>query len=74
MTTPNIDFYRQDLEIDIISRLAELKGLELSKATDIYYRSRLCNQIAEGLCGVDNLDYKYLASDLIENEPELFEV
>lgn len=22
--------------------------------------------------GIDNLDYKYLAADLVENEPELF--
>lgn len=71
-TDSSIDFYRQDLEIDIISRVAELRNIDLSTATDIYYRSRLCNQIAEGLYGVDNLDYKYLAADLIENEPELF--
>ena len=49
-------------------------GSALCKATDIYNRSCLCNQIAEGLCGVDNFDCKYLASDLIENDPELFEV
>lgn len=73
MTTSSVDFYRQDLEIDIISRLAELRNLDLTTATDIYYRSRLCNQIAEGLYGIDNLDYKYLADDLIENEPELFQ-
>ena len=73
MTASSIDFYRQDLEIDIISRIAELRNLDLAKATDIYYRSRLCNQIAEGLYGIDNLDYKYLAADLIENEPELFD-
>jgi hypothetical protein len=46
--------------------------IDIRSATDIYYRSRLCNQIAEGLYGIDNLDYKYLAADLIENEPELF--
>ena len=73
MTTSSVDFYRQDLEVDIISRLAELRNLDLAAATDIYYRSRLCNQIAEGLYGIDNLDYKYLADDLIENEPELFQ-
>ena len=71
-TDSSIDFYRQDLEIDIISRIAELRNIDLSTATDIYYRSRLCKQIAEGLYVIDNLDYKYLATDLIENEPELF--
>ncbi|MDF2610242.1 MAG: hypothetical protein K0R92_1716, partial [Lachnospiraceae bacterium] len=29
-------------------------------------------QIAEGIYGIENLDYKYLVQDLIENEPELF--
>ena len=72
MTDAGVDFYRQDLEIDIISRLCEICNIDLAKATDIYYRSRLCDQIAEGLYGIDNLDYKYLAADLIENEPELF--
>jgi len=72
MTKAGIDFYRQDLEIDIIQRLAEIKNLDLSKATDIYYRSRLSGQISEGRYGIDNLDYKYLANDLIENEPGLF--
>jgi len=72
MTAAGIDFYRQDLEIDIILRLAEIKNLDLGKATDIYYRSRLSGQISEGRYGIDNLDYKYLANDLIENEPGLF--
>jgi len=29
-------------------------------------------QIADGICGIKNMDAKYLAEDLIENEPELF--
>lgn len=72
MTDAGVDFYRQDLEIDIISRLCEICNIDLAKATDIYYRSRLCDQISNGLYGIDNLDYKYLANDLVENEPELF--
>jgi len=46
--------------------------LSLREATDVYYRSRLGEQVAAGLYGIDNLDYKYLANDLIEHEPELF--
>jgi len=38
----------------------------------IYYRSRLAGQIADGMYGIENLDYKYFVQDLIENEPELF--
>ena len=67
-----VDNYRQDLSIAIISELGRLRKIDIRTATDIYYRSRLCNQIAEGRYGIDNLDYRYLANDLIENEPELF--
>lgn len=40
---------------------------------DIYYNSRLAKQIEQGTYGIENMDYKYLAQDLIENEPDLFE-
>ena len=72
MTKSAIDFYRQDLSVRVISELAKMKKLSMREATDVYYRSRLSGQIATGLYGIDNLDYKYLANDLIENEPELF--
>lgn len=66
------EFYKQNLENDIIKALADMKRLELRKAFDIYYSSKLAGQIAEGSCGIENMDAKYLADDLIENEPELF--
>lgn len=72
MTKSAIDAYRQDLETAIIRELSRLKKLDLRTATDIYYSSRLSSQISQGLYGIDNLDYKYLAEDLVENEPELF--
>lgn len=37
-----------------------------------YYSSKLADQIAKGSYGIENMDAKYLAEDLIENEPELF--
>jgi hypothetical protein len=40
---------------------------------DIYYHSRLAEQIEEGKYGIENMDYKYLVQDLIENEPYLFD-
>ncbi len=67
-----IDSYKERLEERIISRLADVAGMPLERAMDVYYRSRLARQIAEGLYGIENLDYKYLVDDLIENEPELF--
>ena len=73
MTKSAIDRYRQDLSIAIIGELARMKKISMRKATDIFYTSRLCGQISQGLYGIDNLDYKYLAADLVENEPELFQ-
>lgn len=64
--------YKQNLEELIIAYLSEIKNLELRKSMDIYYRSKLAAQIAEGIYGIENLDYKYLVQDLIDNEPELF--
>ena len=72
MTKSAIDTYRQDLETAIIRELSRMKKMNLRAATDVYYSSRLSGQIAQGLYGIDNLDYKYLAEDLVENEPELF--
>ena len=66
------DIYKQNLENDIIKTIAKIKGIELRKAIDIYYSSKLASQIADGTCGIENMDAKYLAEDLIENEAELF--
>lgn len=66
------DIYKQNLENDIIKAVAKIKGIELRKAIDIYYSSKLASQIADGTCGIENMDAKYLAEDLIENEAELF--
>ena len=69
----NIDYiYKQNLEESIIEYLSIEKNLELRQAMDIYYNSRLAKQIEHGTYGIENMDYKYLAQDLIENEPELF--
>ena len=61
------------LEEDIIKELAITMGLDNRVAMDIYFRSRLCQQINSGEYGIEYMDYKYLVNDLIENEPELFE-
>ena len=42
------------------------------KSIWFYYSSKLAEQIADGSCAIENMDAKYLAEDLIENEPELF--
>ena len=66
------EFYKQNLENDIINTISEMKGIDLRKALDIYYSSRLSEQILNDSYAIENMDAKYLAEDLIENEPELF--
>ena len=66
------EFYKQNLENDIINTISEMKGIDLRKALDIYYSSKLAEQISNNSYGIENMDAKYLAEDLIENEPKLF--
>lgn len=73
MEKNDLDFlYKQNLEESIIQYLAEVECTELRRAMDIYYRSELAGQIERGKYGIENMDYKYLVQDLIENEPLLF--
>lgn len=63
---------RRNQEEAIIALLAATKNLTLDKAMDIFYHSRLSEQISAGAFGIDNLSPAYLVQDLIENEPNLF--
>lgn len=65
--------YKELLEEKIINQLAETKDIPIRQAMDIYYRSKLSQQINDGSYGIENMDYRYLVQDLIENEPELFD-
>ena len=65
--------YKELLEEKLIGYLADRRQISLREAMGLYYNSRLSKQIAEGKYGIENLDYKYLIEDLIENEKELFE-
>lgn len=49
-----------------------MKKINLRKAFDIYYSSKLTGQIADGTYGIENMATQYLAEDLVENESELF--
>lgn len=60
--------YKQNLETNIIEYLAKTLNINLRDAMDKYYSSKLAKQIETGENGIDNLDYKNLAEDLIENE------
>lgn len=73
MDKENLNFlYKQNLEKNIIGYLSEKEKIDLRKAMDIYYKSKLSEQISNGILGIENMDYKYLAEDLMENERELF--
>ena len=61
-------FYIQELETSIISYLAEILNVNYREAMNIYFNSKLSKQIESGKNGIENLDYKNLAEDLIENE------
>lgn len=60
--------YQQNLETNIIEYLAKTLNIDFRDAMDTYYTSKLAKQIEAGDNGIDNLDYKNLAEDLIENE------
>lgn len=60
--------YLQNLETSIIEYLAEKLKIDLRDAMDIYYESNLAKQISESAYGIENLDYKNLAENLIETE------
>ncbi|MBQ0004093.1 MAG: hypothetical protein KBT21_11225 [Treponema sp.] len=62
------NIYKQNLESDIINYLAEKMHIDLRTAMSKYYSSKLAKQIESGENGIDNLDYKNLVEDLIENE------
>ena len=66
------DVYIASLEEKIIKAITNIKGMDNRAAMEIYYKSRLCQQIGSGEYGIEYMDYKYLANDLVENEPELF--
>ena len=62
------DIYIQSLEITLIEHLSVCLQIDNREAMRFYYNSELCQQIHEGTYGIQYLDYKYLAEDLIENE------
>lgn len=66
------EVYKQNLENDIINIVSEEEGIDLRQAFDIYYSSKLAEQISNDSYGIENMDAKYLAEDLIENESYLF--
>lgn len=67
------EYYIQCLEEEIIKYLSLKKKIDIRKSMDVYYNSKLSVMIECQQYGIENMDYKYLVEDLIENEPELFQ-
>lgn len=71
---PSIDgdllerIYQEHLEEQIISHLAEKKGVSYEDAMSLYYGSDLADQISRGENGIQYLDYKVLVQVLCETE------
>ncbi len=74
MTEPEMleQFYKEDLDERIIQCLANQCQIDLAKAMDIYYKSKLSNKIYNGEYGIQYLDEKVLVEILQQTEPELF--
>ncbi len=66
------DIYHQNLEISIITFLAEYKNIDKNTAMNIYYMSEMARLIENESYGIENMSPQYLARDIIENESELF--
>jgi hypothetical protein len=64
---------KESLESEVIELIAKRKEIDIRNAMDIYYKSQLADQIDRGEYGIQYLDKNYLVSDLIENEPEVFD-
>ena len=65
MSEDNLEnFYKERLEEKIIFWLADSKGLELEKAMDIYYNSRLASLIESGAYDIQYLDFRVLTDEL----------
>ena len=54
------EVYKQNLENDIINAVSEMKGLDLRKAFDIYYSSKLAEQISNDSYGIENIEVQFV--------------
>lgn len=64
--------YQETLEERIIAGLSDARGISLEAAMDVYYHSKLADQIHQGVEGIQYLDFKVLVQILCETEQELF--
>lgn len=61
------NFYRENLEEDIVFYLSEQRNISPEQAMHLYYNSKLSENINAGKYGIQYLDYTILV-DLLEEE------
>ena len=54
------EVYKQNLENDIINAISEMKGIDLRKAFDLYYSSKLAEQISNDSYGIENIEVQFV--------------
>ena len=59
--------YQERLEERVITYIAEKQNIQLIDAMDLYYKSNLADKIAQGLYGIQYLDYKVLGQMILES-------
>jgi hypothetical protein len=64
--------YKEHLEADIISLIAERFEVEPTQAMNLYYQTKLSQQINDGTYGIQYLNSSNLLEDLLVNEAGLF--
>lgn len=66
--------FHQLLEEDMIRLLAEKYNIEMRQAMDIYYKSRLAEQIEAGEYNIDCLSPHVLVEDLLKTNQTYFRI
>lgn len=64
--------YKEHLEADIITLIAERFDIESTEAMSLYYQTKLSKQISDGAYGIQYLNSTNLLEDLMQNEAEIF--
>ena len=66
------EVYKQNLENDIINAISEMKGIDLRKAFDIYYSSKLAEQISNDSYGIENIEVQFVKK--VQNKHSVYSV
>ena len=60
-------FLKEQQEADIVSIIAQRRGISANEALDLYFGSRIPQLIAEGAYGIQYLSAEYLADEALKD-------